>query len=44
MDCVISYRQTCIVVKKMDKNLEVYEECDQAYIAWIHRVMMYTLA
>ena len=28
----------------MDKNLEVYEECDQAYIAWIHRVMMNTLA
>ena len=28
----------------MDKNLKVYEECNQAYIAWIHRVMMHTLA
>ena len=28
----------------MDKNLKVYEEFNQVYIAWIHRVMMYTLA
>ena len=44
MDCVNSMRQICVVVKKMDKNLKVYEECNQAYIAWIHRVVMNTLA